>query len=125
MIERIEGLPDPVVGLRASGKVTREDYDEVVIPAVRGMLDAHKRVRLLYVVGDEFDGYALGAIWDDLKLGVSTIRAGWERIAVVTDEDWVEKGVKAFGWMIPGEVKVFDDDDEDDAREWVTEGLAD
>ena len=37
MIEPIEGLPEPVVGLRVSGKVTQEDYERVLLPAVRAM----------------------------------------------------------------------------------------
>jgi SpoIIAA-like len=122
MIELIEGLPAPVVGMRAEGKVEKSDYERTVIPAVRAMLDAHSRVRLLYVLGDDFDGYSIAAMWEDTKLGVANIRS-WERIACVTDADWVENAVKAFGWMIPGEVRAFDDDDLDQARAWITEGL--
>ena len=122
MIERIEDLPEPVVGMRAEGKVEKADYQEIVIPAVRAVLDRHERVRLLYVLGDDFDGYSIGAMWEDTKLGAGHLRS-WERIAVVTDADWVENAVKAFGWMIPGEVRAFDDDDEAEARAWVTEGL--
>ena len=122
MIEMIEGLPAPVVGMRADGELTKEDYEDAVIPAVRAMLDAHDRVRLLDVLGDDFDGYSIGAMWEDTKLGVGHLRS-WERIACVTDADWVENAVRAFGWMIPGEVRAFDDDDEDAARAWITEGL--
>jgi len=122
MIEMIEGLPAPVVGVRAAGKLTKQDYEDAVIPAVQAMLDAHDRVRLLYVLGDDFDGYSIGAMWEDTKLGVEHLRS-WERIACVTDADWVDNAVKAFGWMIPGEVRAFDDDDEDEARAWITEGL--
>jgi hypothetical protein len=122
MIELIEGLPAPVVGMRAEGKVEKSDYERTVIPAVRAMLDAHGRVRLLYVLGDDFDGYSIAAMWEDTKLGVANIRS-WERIACVTDADWVENAVKAFGWMIPGDVRAFDDDDLDQARAWITQGL--
>jgi hypothetical protein len=31
----------------------------------------------------------------------------------------LEHSVKAFGWLIPGEIKVFDTDDVDDAKEWL------
>ena len=57
-------------------------------------------------------------MWQDTKVGLSHWTA-FEKIAVVTDEDWIENGVKAFGWMIPGEVKTFDDDDLDDAKTWI------
>ena len=123
MIELIDDLPEPVVGFRAKGKVTGDDYEQVLMPRVDAALKAHDKVRLLYVLGDDFDGYSGGAMWDDAKLGMEHLRK-WERIAVVTDVDWVEHAVKAFGWMIPGKVKRFDDDELDDAREWITEGLS-
>ena len=46
-----------------------------------------------------------GALWSDTRLWADH-RGSWERVAVVTDVDWVEKAVKAFGWMMPGEAGV-------------------
>jgi hypothetical protein len=40
---------------------------------------------------------------------------------VVTDTDWLEKAIKALGWMVPGEVRVFDDDNRDDAVKWLSQ----
>ena len=60
MIELIEGLPAPVVGLRVGGEVTRQDYERVLLPAVRAMRESHDRIRLLYVLGADFDGYSAG-----------------------------------------------------------------
>ena len=122
MIERIEGLPEPVVGVRAEGEVTAEDYERVLLPADRAMHEAHGKLRLLYVMGDGFDGYSAGAVWEDAKLGAGTMLA-WERIAVVTDVDWVRRWVSAFAWMIHGEVRVVGMDDLDAVTAWVTEGL--
>jgi hypothetical protein len=34
MIEMLEGFPECVVAVVAKGRVTREDYDRVLIPAV-------------------------------------------------------------------------------------------
>lgn len=39
MIEIMNDLPENVVGFRAMGKVTKEDYESVLMPAV----DAHKK----------------------------------------------------------------------------------
>jgi hypothetical protein len=122
VIHRIEELRAPAVGFRAEGKVTRGDYEQVVIPAVRGMLDAHERIRILYVLGDDVDGFTFGAMWQDTKLGLGHLRS-WERIAIVTDADWIEGAVKALGWILPGEVRAFDDDDLDEATDWITQGL--
>jgi hypothetical protein len=40
-------------------------------------------------------------------------------MALVTDVDWMRKAVAVFGWVAPGELKLFDLDDLDDAMEWV------
>jgi hypothetical protein len=43
-----------------------------------------------------------------------------ERIAIVTDAVWLRRTVKAFGWLIPGEVRVFHVADLTEARAWIT-----
>ncbi len=118
MIRVLEGLPQNVLGVEASGKVTDDDYERVLIPAVREKLDAVGTVRFIYVLGDEFDGWTFGAMWEDAKLGGSDLTA-WEKVAVVSDKDWLKHMVKAFGWMIPGEVRVFELAELDAAKAWA------
>jgi len=120
MIEVMTDLPERVLGLKASGEVTAEDYKTVLVPAIEGQLTKHRKVRLLYVLGDEFKGYSGGAAWEDAKVGMKHLTS-FERVAVVTDIDWIENMIKAFGFAIPGEVRVFDDDDLEAARQWICE----
>ena len=120
MLRLIEGLPDNVVGVEAVGEVRAGDYDDVLDPAVRKATDSHDKIRFLYVLGDEFDGYSGGAMWEDTKLGL-THWTSFERIALVTDNDTYEDAVKAFGWLLPGQVRTYDLDDRDEATDWVTE----
>ena len=119
MIEMIPALPDNVIGVVAKGEVTQQDYEQTLIPAVEQALAAHDKVRLLYVLGHEFTGFTGGAMWADGKLGLGHI-GRWERIAVVAREAWVRHAINVFGYLIPGEVKVFDLADEADASEWIT-----
>lgn len=121
MIEPLHGLPDGVIGLRASDEVTADDYRDVMVPLLEEAL-ARGGVRMLYVL-DEHTKFSPGALLADAKLGVGHLK-GWERLAVVSDADWIENTVKAFGWMMPGEVKVFDDDDIDEAKAWLSKPLA-
>lgn len=120
MIEVMTDLPERVLGLKASGEVTAEDYKTVLVPAVEEQLTRHKKVRLLYVFGEEFKGYTGGAAWEDAKVGMKHLTS-FERVAVVTDVDWIENVIKAFGFAVPGEVRVFDDDDFEAARQWISE----
>ena len=123
MLKLIEDLPEGVVGVEAHGKVTAEDYENVLVPAVEAARTDGK-VRLLYVFGDDFPDYTAGAAWEDAKLGLGHLRS-WERIAIVSDEDWLRRAIGGLGWLMPGEIKVFETDDLDDAREWVASRLPD
>ena len=118
-LQLIEGLPDHVLGVQAVGEVDDDDYEDVLEPAVEDRLSRHDKIRLLYVLGPEFTGYDSDAVWEDTKLGFKTFRS-YERIAVVTDATWVRRSVKAFGWLIPGEVRLLPYDQIDAARTWIT-----
>ena len=116
MLKIIEDMPTGTIGFEASGKVTDDDYRDVLAPAVKTAAEAGG-VRLLYVLADG-TSYSPGAVWADSKLWAGNLR-GWERVAVVSDADWLENAIKAFGWMMPGEVRVFDDDEVADAKAWL------
>jgi hypothetical protein len=45
--------------------------------------------------------------------------SAWKRFALVTDVEWVAKAMRAFTWMAPGEVKVFDISELEAAKEWI------
>lgn len=118
MIERLSGLPDHVIGFSAHGQVTAQDYAQHVVPAVEEALAGHDKVRLLYQLGEDFDGFDAGALWEDTKVGLGHL-AAWERIALVTDVGWLRSAAKAMGFMMPGEVRVFANAELGSARNWL------
>lgn len=118
MIQLLTDLPEGIVGIEAVGHVEADDYANVVEPAVRAALERSDKVRLLYVLGEGFEGYSAGASWEDAKLGIGHWSA-WEKVAIVTDRDWIRDAVKAFGWMFPGEVRVFPTAERSEAVVWV------
>ena len=125
MLELIEGLPDNALGFTAKGNVTSEDYETVFIPAVEEKLKKHENVRLLYHLGNEFEKFEAGAMWDDAKVGLGHI-TNWEKIAIVTDVNWIEQAGKIFGFAIEtmsvsGDVKVFHNSELEEAIKWIGE----
>lgn len=116
----LDNLPDNVVGVRAIGEIEDDDYEDVLDPAIEAARARHDKIRLLYVLGPEFTGFDSGAMWEDTKLGVKTFTS-YDRMAIVTDAPWVRRSVKAFGWVIPGDVRIFHADRFDDARTWISE----
>jgi len=120
MVERIEDMPAGTIGLRASGKLTRDDYRDVLEPALKEGIDSGE-LRLLFVLTD-FDGLAAGAVPEDIKTGLSAWfghHSAWRRFALVTDTEWVAKAMHMFAWMTPGDVMIRDLDGLDEARVWV------
>ena len=92
----------------------------MLIPAVEAALKDGHKVRLLYVLGDDVKGmgFTAGAAWQDSKVGLGHYNR-WEKVAVVSDKDWLRHSVDIFGYLIPGEVKAFAPADEVEARTWV------
>jgi len=119
MIEPIHDLPDDVLGFRASGRVTGQDYESVIIPAVNRALQGSGRVCLLYQLAPDFEGFDAHALWDDTKISL-TQPISWKRIAFVTDLGWLSRATKALGFTMPAEVRVFENHAFDEAREWVS-----
>ena len=101
MLEKISDVPDSVLGFRASGELTGEDYRNVLVPAVEAALQSLDKLRLLYLLGDDVTGLSAGAAWQDTKVGMEHVTR-WEKIAVVTDKDWLRHSVDIFGYLIPG-----------------------
>jgi SpoIIAA-like len=117
VITSISPMPAGTIGFRASGTVTSEDYETVLVPALAAAAEAGP-LRLLYVLDDDLDSYTAGAMWSDTRLWAGH-RHEWERVAVATDVDWVESAVRAFGWLMPGRIRLFDDDEVDAAKLWL------
>jgi hypothetical protein len=120
VIERIDEMPVGTVGLRASGKLSRDDYRQVLEPALREGIDTGE-LRLLFVLTD-FDGLEPAAVPEDVKTGLSAWfghHSAWKRFALVTDVEWVAKAMRMFAWMTPGEVMIYDLDRLEDARGWI------
>ena len=118
MIEVHNDTQSNVLEFKASGIVTAKDYEEVLIPTIEEKLKKYEKIRVLYHVSREFDSYEIGAMLDDAKAGLMFFNA-WEKIAVVSDIDWIVNGVKIFSFAVPGEVKVFSNDELENAREWL------
>jgi len=116
--EILQGIARDVVAVSASGHISGHDYEAVLIPLVEEGIRREGKIKLLYVIGPEFEGFSAGAAWDDTKLGLLHMRS-MARIAVVSDLQWVRLGMKAFAPMIPCPVRVFHVAELDAAKAWI------
>ena len=114
MLELIEGLPGNVVGIAVSGRLTMQDCQDVLVPAMQRSLKRHDKIRLYYELNSRFPG----AAWDDLELGLEDL-SRCERVAIITDVGWVRLTVKALRFLIPSEIRVFPTVQADEGRAWI------
>ena len=117
MLEIIE-KSNNLLHIKASGEVTAEDYETVLIPAAEDILQEHDKLRMIYELGPDMTGFSVGAMWEDAKVGMNHLTQ-FEKLAVISDHAWIVNMVKVFAFMIPCPVKVFSDAEAADARTWI------
>ena len=57
MIRVLDDMPAGVLGFEAVDDVEEEDYANVLVPAIEQAIAEHGKVRIVYVLGPEFDEY--------------------------------------------------------------------
>ena len=120
MLKIMNDLPGNVLGVSAEGKITGEDYETILIPALEVKLKANKKIRMLYHLGNNFTGFDLSAMLDDAKIGMKHLSA-WDRIALVSDHEMINSFAKFFGYMFSSELRIFRNSELDEAKKWIKE----
>ena len=122
MLRRITDMPPGTLGFEAVGEVEDDDWEEAVEPVLRDEIAGGQKVRLLYLLGPEareVEGDAMKA-----DTGFRARHAtSFERVAVVSDEDWVRPAVRALSMLLPGQARAFPVHELDAAKAWLQEGL--
>lgn len=118
MLERVENLPAGIQGLKASGKITKEDYEQVFEPLLDDARREGRRLRFLYQLGTEFEGFTPGAAWEDAKLGLRSLRL-FDGCAIVSDVGWVRESARLAKFMLPCPVRIFSNKECEDAIHWL------
>jgi hypothetical protein len=123
MVEALPDSPPGTMEFRISGRLNREDYTNALIPPIRAAVDRGEKLRILVLLDEEFHGLEPSAVWEDIKAGIDLgVRhhSAWERFAIVTDAEWVRRATALFGWMAPGELRLFGLGELGAAKAWLT-----
>jgi hypothetical protein len=122
MLRRITEMPAGTIGFEAIGEVEDDDWEKAVEPVLRREIADGQKVRLLYLLGPEareVEGDAMAA-----DTGFRARHAtSFERVAVVTDEDWMRPALRALSFLLPGKARGFPVRDLAAAKAWLAEGL--
>lgn len=118
MFSLIPGLAPFAVGVTARGKITKKDYTDVLTPELKKVLAEWKGINMLLVMETGMKNFTLGAWVEDIKVNASYFFK-WNKLAIVTDGDTLDKITAAFGVIVPGETKAFSLKEVEEAKAWV------
>ncbi|MBL7187518.1 MAG: STAS/SEC14 domain-containing protein [Phycisphaerae bacterium] len=105
-----------IVVIEATGKLTKQDYEQFV-PKVEQHIKTFGKIRILFEMKD-FHGWEGAALWQDLKFDIKHFRH-IERLAMVGEKRW-EKGMSVFCKpFTTAKIRYFDASDTDKAYEWI------
>jgi hypothetical protein len=121
MLREVRDMPVGTIGFEALGEVDDDDWEDTVEPVLRREIAEGRRVRLLYVLGErarEVEGDAMKA-----DAGFRARHASsFDRVAVVSDEDWMRPALRALSFMMPGKAKGFHVRELEEAKGWLAAG---
>lgn len=120
MLRRMTDMPAGTIGFEAIGEVEDDDWEETVEPVLRREIAEGRDLRLLYLLGPETKEVEGDAMKADTGFRARHATS-FERVAVVSDEDWMSPALRALSFLLPGKAKGFRVRDLADAKTWLTE----
>lgn len=118
MLDRIKDLPPGLAGVRASGRVTSEDYERVMRPLLDDARREGQHLRFLYELTPDLEGFSIGAAWDEARLGMRYLRL-FDGCAVVGDVEWIRDSTRLFSAFMPCPVRTFGTSEKGEATAWL------
>ena len=118
MLERIASLPAGIDGVKAVGKVSQQDYQQVLEPLIDEARRADRRLRLVYQFGPDFESFTAGGAWEDASVGLRSLRL-IEGLAIVSDMSWIRDSSRLLAFFMPGPVRHFGNPQFADAVTWL------
>ena len=118
MVRRMTDLPVGTIGFEAVGEVEDDDWEEAVEPVLRQEIADGRKLRLLYVLGPRAHDVEGDAVQADTEFRARHA-SSFERVAVVSDEDWMRPALRALSFLMPGKAKGFRTGELEEAKAWL------
>jgi hypothetical protein len=104
--------------VRASGKLTKADYEQL-IPEVDRLIQLYGTLHMLIDM-TAFQGWEVEALWEEIKFGVAHF-ADIERLAIVGETKW-QQGMATFAKpFTKATIQYFDHANTTQAQQWLSE----
>ena len=116
MIQLLEESKDDLVAFRISGNVDKNDYD-VMLPVLEERIKQHGKIRVYAEVWDVED-FSFKALWDEIRFDFKHA-ADFSRVAIVSNQTWMDWLTLAAKPFTTAEVKFFEFEKRDQAWAWI------
>lgn len=120
MVELLNDFPPYVAAYKATGQVSKEEYEQVVMARINEVARQYGKINFLVLMATDVSDYSFGSLVDYVKMTFNHFKE-WNRLAVVSDAQWVNKVYEALGGLVYGKVKSFRINEYEEARQWISE----
>ena len=118
MLKKLENIPSYVAGFKATAEVSKDDYDNILKPEIERIDEQHGHIHFIMVLETPAKQFTFSAWMQDAIQGLKHYR-GWKKVAIVSDETWIDTVSSTFSAFIPGESKGFKLSELEQAKQWV------
>jgi hypothetical protein len=119
MLQVMHDIPPGALGIRATGKVSADDYINVVFPAFTEYAKTTRALKYLLLLETRVGNFAIEALLNDAVLGYQYLTR-WNKVAIVTNQQSVITFTNIVGKLAPGEYRGFKISELALAKEWLT-----
>jgi len=117
MLEILPESQGNILGVKATGKLTSREFQEILVPRLKAMIQEHGWVRVLFSLEKDIQGWDLEALQRE-GFGREDLKA-FQRIAVVGASWQVSLQMKLVAFLISGEVRNFSRAEIAEAWIWI------
>jgi hypothetical protein len=118
MFEIIQDMPDGTLGVMAKGNVSPDDCERTLLPLVANRAPSERKAQMLLLFGRDFQDFTTDALANATEFAFKHWREV-DRLAVVSDVEWVRKAIWLFAPFMRGNVRVFHDYELEQAKTWI------
>jgi hypothetical protein len=116
----LEILPESqanILGVKATGTLTSREFQEVLVPRLKATIEEHGRVRVLFFLDGDVQGWDLAAL-EHNGFGRNDLQA-FQRVAVVGASWQIKMQMKILALLLSGGVRNFSRAELPEAWTWI------
>ncbi len=117
MLELLSENEGNILGLKAQGTITREDFHQTLAPRLAALIQAWGKARMLLYLEEDFEGFNLEALKGE-AFGAK-LRDNLEKVAVVGGSFLINLQIRLGAALMGGEVQTFANSELEEAWDWV------